>query len=591
MAASRFIVGIDLGTTNTALAFLDTGADTHGRQLSIPQVVRAGMVESRPLLPSFLYMPGEREQPEGALSLPWRPSASDAVGHFAREFGAQVPMRLVSSAKSWLSHSGVDRRAAILPWKAPEEAERISPIEASSRYLKHLVEAWNYEMAKVVDDHRLELQEVFLTVPASFDAIARELTVEAARSAGLTHLTLLEEPQAAFYAWLDALGDHWRDQLRPGERVLVADVGGGTSDFSLIEVVDDNGQLGLSRVAVGDHLLLGGDNMDLALAVAAAKLLPGGISKLDPSQWQRLAYSTRQAKEQLFDHPELKSSPVTLLGRSSKVIGGSQKIDLTRAIVEQTILEGFFPICKQTDSPQSAKAGGLTELGLPYASDPAITRHLAAFLGKHNPNGILPNAVLFNGGVFKAQILRNRIIEMLASWSNSNVRELAGGDPDLAVACGAAYYGWVRRGNGLRIRGGTARSYYVGIEVSAPAVPGFPTPIKALCVAPFGMEEGTEATMNAQEFGLVIGAEAEFRFLGSATRKSDLAGAIIDDWETDIEELTPLKTTLAGELTERGSVIPVHLQSKITEVGELELWCHDRDEHRRWKLAYDVRER
>ena len=589
MAESRFIVGIDLGTTNCALAYLDTGADARGRHLPVPQVVRAGMVEARPLLPSFLYTPGPLEQPEGALALPWQPAAADAVGGFARDFGAQVPSRLVSSAKSWLSYAGVDRRGGILPWKAPPEAARVSPVEASARYLKHLAAAWNHGMAGDVADHRLEAQDVVLTVPASFDAVARELTVEAARAAGLNQLTLLEEPQAAFYAWLDALGDGWRDRVRPGERVLVADVGGGTTDFSLIEVVDENGQLGLSRVAVGDHLLLGGDNMDLALAVASAKLLTGGSGKLDPSQWQRLAHSARQAKEQLFERPDLASAPVTLLGRGSRVIGGTQKIDLPRAVLEGTVLDGFFPACDLSASPQAARLGGLMELGLPYASDPAITRHLAAFLTRH-AGGVFPRAVLFNGGVFKAAVLRQRLLQVMSGWGG-DVRELAGGDPDLAVARGAAYYGYVRRGRGIRIRGGTARSYYVGIELSAPAVPGFPPPVKALCVAPFGMEEGSEATLSAQEFGLVVGAEAEFRFLGSATRKNDAPGTVVEDWEADIEELAPLRTTLEGEPHERGTVIPVHLQSKVTEVGELELWCHDRDETRRWKLAYDVRER
>ncbi|MBL8867749.1 MAG: Hsp70 family protein [Planctomycetia bacterium] len=605
MAPSRFVVGIDLGTTNSALAYVDTGAADAAQVKSfpIPQVVNPGAVEERPLLPSFLYLPGDGEQPAGALKLPWDAARDYAVGEFARNFGSQVPTRLVASAKSWLGHAGVDRKSAILPFRAPENVKRISPVEAATRILKHLAEAWNASMAKV-PDHRLELQEIVLTVPASFDAMARDLTVEAAKAAGFDQLTLLEEPQAAFYSWLDSLGDGWRKDVQVGDLVLVADVGGGTTDFTLIEVGEEAGNLALTRLAVGDHLLLGGDNMDLALAHTAAAALAKSGTKLDANQMLQLTYGCRAAKEFLLADSTRQSAPVTVLGKGRSVIGGSIKYDLPRADVEKVLIDGFFPDCARDAEPVKARAGGLQELGLPYVADAAVTRHLASFLHrqaealanrerpgkKKKGDSTLPTAVLFNGGVFKSDALRNRLMQVVNGWAKSSkadaARVLAGADLDQAVAKGAAYYGLVRRGQGIRIRGGTARAYYIGVETAAPAVPGLTPPIKALCVAPFGMEEGTEADLPKQEFGLVVGEEAEFRFLGSTLRRDDKAGTVVDEWEEQIEELTPMRVTLDGKGRQ---VVPVHLHSKVTEVGQLELWCLSRDGKQRWKLEYNVR--
>jgi hypothetical protein len=610
MAASRFVVGIDLGTTNSALAFVDTGRGDGPapETLPVPQVVNPGVVEDRQLLPSFLYLPGPNEQPAGSLKLPWDPNRDYAVGEFARNFGSQVPTRLVSSAKSWLCHSGVDRRAPILPWKAPEGGRKVSPLEASQRYLKHLAEAWNATVARDVADHRLEQQDIILTVPASFDAVARELTVEAARAAGFENLTLLEEPQAAFYAWLDAAGEDWREQVRVGDLILVADVGGGTTDFTLIEVGEEHGNLSLTRLAVGDHLLLGGDNMDLALAHTAAQAFAAKGTKLDANQILQLTHSARAAKETILGRKKVDSAPVTVLGRGSKVIGGTIKGELTRAEVERIILDGFFPECPRDAEPVRQRTTGLQELGLPYVADPAATKHLAAFLSrqaehlanreppkgrkrKAAPTG-LPTAILFNGGVFKAGPLRERLTTILNRWAKEAkgeaVRTLQGTDLDLSVSRGAAYYGLVRRGKGVRIRGGTARAYYVGVETAMPAVPGMPRPMKALCVAPFGMEEGTEADIPGQEFGLVTGEPVAFRFLGSSVRREDQAGTIVEEWDQDIEELSPVSTTLEGQ---PGRVVPVHLHSKVTEVGQLEISCQSRDGKERWKLEYSVRER
>jgi hypothetical protein len=610
VAQSRFVVGIDLGTTNSALAYVDTGAgeaaDVRPTPMPVPQVVQAGTVETRALLPSFLYLPGPNELPAGSLKLPWDASRDFAVGEFARQQGSVVPTRLVSSAKSWLCHSGVDRRAKILPWKAPEGSRRVSPLEASTLYLKHLVEAWNFQIARDVPANRLEQQDVILTVPASFDAAARELTVEAARAAGLEHVTLLEEPQAAFYAWIDAQGDSWREQVEVGDVVLVCDVGGGTTDLTLIAVGEEAGQLVLTRVAVGDHILLGGDNMDLALAHGVASQLAGRNVKLDAGQMLMLWHACRGAKEKLFADASLASAPVTVLGRGSKVIAGTIKGELTRSDMERVLTSGFFPDCPSDAEPTRQRAVGLQELGLPYASDPAVTKHLAHFLHRHaevlaervqgkkgRKKVTGPTALLFNGGVFKAEPLRQRVATVLNGWSKNTgeVKVLRNDDLDLAVARGAAYYGLVRRGKGVRIRGGAARVYYVGVETSLPAIPGFPPPLKALCVVPFGMEEGTETDVPGQEFGLVVGAPAEFRFLGSTVRRGDEVGTLVEDWEGQIEELAPIATTLNAPSNQEGRTVPVHLHSKMTEVGTLELWCLSRDGKQRWKLEFNVRER
>ena len=599
---SRYVVGIDLGTTNSALAYADTNESTADapapvRSLPIPQLVAPGDVAERPVLPSFLYIAAEKEFPPGSLDLPWAKKADRAVGMFARDHGAKSPARLVGSAKSWLSHEGVDRRAAILPWNAPAEVPKVSPVAACAAYLEHLRDAWNKTVAGKSADDRLERQQVFLTVPASFDAAARELTVEAARAAGLTQVTLIEEPQAAFYAWLAATGDTWRKRVKVGDRLLVCDVGGGTTDFTLIAVTETGGDLELNREAVGEHILLGGDNMDLALAYAVGASLPGGMEALDPIQRIGLTYACRTAKETLFSQPNKAAAPVAVLGRGSKVIGGSLKTELTRETLEATLVQGFFPDCAPTDQPARGRRVGLTEIGLPFAADPAVTRHLARFLnrqgGSLNAEGgfVKPSAVLFNGGVFRAGPLRERVTRILASWGGHDVPSLEAADPDLAVSLGAAYYGLVRRGRGIRIRGGTARSYYVGIESSAPAVPGVAPPIKALCVVPQGMEEGTETGVPGPEFGLVVGEPAEFRFLSSTVRRDDTVGTVLERWRPEeLQELAPLETTLGGEGTHAGDVVPVRLHSHITEVGTLDLWCRATKGDGRWKLEYNVRE-
>ncbi len=586
--SSRFILGIDLGTTNSALAVIErpTGDEPPTASiLPIPQLAAPNSVLERSTLPSFLYLSTPGELPEGALDLPWATGRTFMVGAGARERGAEVPLRLVGSAKSWLGHGGVDRRAPLLPFQAPPEVEKVSPITASIRYLEHLRDAWN----AAHPDAPFADQEVFLTVPASFDAVARDLTVEAARAAGIGELTLLEEPQAAFYAWLDRLGDGWRKQLKPGDLVLVADVGGGTTDFSLIEVRDQGGNLTLERVAVGDHILLGGDNMDLALAHLANTKLQADGKKLDAGQTRALLLAVRNAKEKLLGDESVASAPITILGRGSKLIGNKITTTLERAELEKVLVEGFFPATTLDAPVLTARRTGFMELGLPFASDTAITRHLAAFLRKQGER--LPTHLLFNGGVFNSPTLRHRLVEVMTGFGAApTVLEEA--DYDLAVARGAAYFGASKTGKGIRIRGGVARSYYVGIETAMPAVPGMRPPIRALCVVPFGMEEGTGTAVPSAELGLVVGEPVEFRFLSATARKEDTVGTLLDEfeWPDHLEETAPLRLELPADGIAPGTVVPVRLEVKVTEIGTIEVWCARTDGPGRWRLELNLRD-
>jgi len=616
-AAPSFSVGIDLGTTNCAIAcapLQDVEPAAPIDVLPIPQLVDAGEVAPLALLPSFLYVVGDLDFPAGSLRLPWD-NASERpphiVGELARKRGAENPARLVSSAKSWLSHAGATRTAAILPWEAPEEIPKLSPVAASSAYLQHLRRAWDARVAPDNPALALDRQQVFLTVPASFDEEARELTLRAAEAAGLPHVTLLEEPQAACYAWIDSAGDRWRRQLRAGDLVLVCDIGGGTTDFSLILVSDRDGDLALERVAIGDHILLGGDNMDLALARLAQQRLEEDGHRIDRWQLQVLWHQCRIAKETLFAQPDREEHPITVLGKGSRLIGATIRTSLRRADLDRMLLDGFFPIVGSGDMPARRRQAGLQELGLPYAADAAVTRHLARFLARQasggpatsairrGPSGLAcPTHVLFNGGVMKAQPLRTRIVDVLNHWLPQEgfaqidaAHVLDAPDLDRAVARGAAYYGRVRAsGRGVRIRSGAPRTYYIGIESALPAVPGFPAPLKALCVVPFGMEEGTSAAIAGREFGLAVGEPAEFRFLSSTIRKNDQPGAIIEDWGDDLEELGPLEVTLNANGGEAADVTPVTLESRVTEIGTLELWCKERNGDGKWKLELEIRD-
>ena len=526
-----YIIGIDLGTTNSVVAYAAVDAEEPQiHLLAIPQVTAAGTVEARTSLPSFLYQGTPDES--AAFKLPWQEGRATVVGEHARRQSAEAPQRTVAGAKSWLAHHGVDRREPILPWNAPDDVEQVSPVAAAAEYLSHLAAAWN----AAFPDAPLVEQQVVLTVPASFDAAARELTREAAATAGLPEeFVLLEEPQAAVYAWLDQMGDRWRKALGVGDTLLVCDVGGGTTDLTLVGVQEEDGELQLERRAVGRHLLVGGDNMDLALAHHAAGMFAEQGVQLDPWQSVALWHSCRAAKEKLLAPDGPATHTISVLGRGSKLIGGTVSIEVEREAMSRLLIDGFFPLTKLDDRPLRRRASGFQEIGLPFEQDTAITRHIAEFLSTHGDDGqpARPTQVLFNGGVFTARPLAERLLEAVGGWFDQQQPPAAlegAVDLDNAVARGAAFYGWAKQHGGVRIRGGAARSYYLGLETAGLAVPGAPRPLRAVCVVPIGMEEGTAADVPGGEIGLVVGEPAQFRFFSSSTRKDDRPGDVLDRW-------------------------------------------------------------
>jgi molecular chaperone DnaK (HSP70) len=596
---ARYLIGIDLGTTNTAVAYVDTrAADPRIRVFEVPQLVAPGEVAPRRQLPSFVYLAGEHDLAAAELALPWRndpATTREVVGELARNQGARNPGRMIASAKSWLCHPGVDRKAAILPWGESDGPKR-SPIAAASLVLGHIRDAWDHVMSGEPDS-RFVAQDVVVTCPASFDEAARELTHDAAVAIGLTGVVLLEEPQAAFYAWLDQPGRARvsptprapRDpagELRAGERVLVFDVGGGTTDFTLITVEADGG---FARIAVGDHLLLGGDNVDLTLAKLVEQRLTGEGKKLDSLQWHGLTHACRMAKERLLGDAPPDEVPITVAGRGSRLIAGTLRDRVTRGELEAVLFDGFFPPVTR-DAPLRRGRGGLQEMGLPYASDPAVTRHLASFLVRHGVDHV--DAVLFNGGAMTPAGLRARVLDQLAAWQpeHGRPRELPVQAPELAVAVGAAYYGLVRRGLAARIRGGTPRAFYLGVETA-----GAPM---AVCLAGKGLEDGATARL-ARDFTLVTTRPVSFRLYSSTTR-DDQPGALVPigdgraettDDGSDLLELPPIVAALRA----RGkSVVTVQLQVTITELGAVEIWCEecaptDNALPGRWRLTFDMR--
>ncbi|WP_045464372.1 Hsp70 family protein [Vibrio hyugaensis] len=623
----KFSVGIDLGTTHCVMSFVDThDEDARVEVMPIPQLTAPGTVETRSQLGSFLYQPHEHEMNPQSRVLPWSSEPKALVGAIARNLGSKTPIRLVASAKSWLCHAGVNRRDAFLPAGSPEEVEKVSPLRATELYLEHLKDAWNHANP----NHNLADQDVTITVPASFDPAARDLTAEAARNVGFVHLTLLEEPQAALYNWIDNSNDKWRDEVEVGDIVLVVDIGGGTTDLSLVEVTEEDGNLTLNRIAVGEHILLGGDNMDLALAYRLKMKLAQEGKELQPWQVQAMTHACRDAKEALLNDSELQLVPIVVPSRGSKLLGATLKTELTQEEVQQTLVDGFFPQVAITDHPVQRNRGALTQMGLPYAQDAGITRHIAAFLSKQanalsaSGNGaeaaaqdfnpfanmpgmpgadaaqsadfIKPTAILFNGGVLKSKLLATRLEDTINEWlieaDAEMAKRLTGVDLDLAVASGAAYYGSVRRGQGVRIRGGIASAYYVGIESAMPAIPGMAPPMEALCVAPFGMEEGSSVDVPSQEFGLIIGQPVNFQFFGSTVRRDDLAGTHLDYWAPEeLEELPEIQVTLpVSEGRREGEVVPVTLASRVTELGTLYLEAIAADNGQKWHVEFDVRE-
>jgi molecular chaperone DnaK (HSP70) len=606
MEPSRYLIGIDLGTTNSAVAFVDTSEGTKDanssviRVFEVPQLTGPREVRPAPLLPSFLYFPTEDEVSSGTVSLPWEERPSSIVGMMAREQGALVPGRQVSSAKSWLCQSAINRRASILPREAEPPEPMVSPVEASAHYLMHLRKAWNHaRTAKDANNPQqlFENQEIVLTVPASFDEEARELTVEAAREAGLENLTLLEEPLAAFYAWVAEHHNVLPEQLREGELVLICDIGGGTSDFSLVRAHVQGRNVEFERTAIGEHLLLGGENLDLALARRVERKF---TTKLSLRQRHGLRMMCSAAKERLLSEENTDRVPINILGGGRSVVGQMLNSDLSRNEVAELLTTGFLPLTAPDEMPLRPRSGGLREIGLPYAADPAITKHLAAFLKQaaismgagensrshieNRPQMARPDAVLFNGGFCIPAIVRERIIEAIANWVGDGgawrPKILGNEVMSGAVAIGAAYYGRVRRGGGLRIKAGSASTYYIGMRSEHT--------IKAVCVLPSGTNEGTTLPLLDREFSVLTNRPVSFH-LYSSTIRHDAHGEIADLDPEEVHRHAPLVTLLRYGKKLQQMELAVRLSVSFTEVGTLELWCESVSSPHRWRLQFELR--
>lgn len=597
---ARYAIGIDLGTTNCALAYAElprkSGTAPVVETFDIPQMLTLTEVGRQALLPSFVYLAGQHEVPPDWTKFPWQPSQTDRiVGEAARRQGTLVPNRLVASAKSWLCHAAVDRKADILPWIGEESVVKISPVEASVCFLRHLRDAWNAVMAEGKESRRLENQQVVVTVPASFDEVARDLTVEAAERAGFKRFTLLEEPQAAFYHWLyDPRQDH-ANELPVGSVCAVIDCGGGTTDFSLIATVERDGQADFERLAVGDHLLLGGDNMDIALARHVEQQLSPN-RRFDSTQWGNLVLASRRVKERMLAAQAPERETVTVIGRGSKVIGSSLTCELDRETVRRICLDGFFPTVGFGEEPYAASRSGLTEFGLPFVADPAITRHLAHFLRRHSdaigsldPTGMSrPSALLFNGGVFTAESCRRQIIHVMRCWYGPTwePRILETSSLDLAVARGAAAYAWAKHQGTRRIRGGAARSYYVGVADQRDTVTGRS---RVLCIVPHGLQEGEEIRIDEPPLELQLGQPVVFPLFTSTVRAHDRAGDLLTVESGTLAELPSLTTVLRGGRRAGTKRVGVAIEAKLTEIGTLELHCAAKEGGNRWKLQFQAR--
>lgn len=581
----RYIIGIDLGTTNSCLSYVDTqNPKLSIQQFLIPQHITPDTVEFKPMLPSFCYLPTEHE---GAFKLPWKKQLSPyIVGLFAQSHGAKIPTRLVQSAKSWLCHSSTDRREKILPFESADRSIRISPIEATARYLMHLREAWNHVMSKGNPDYELEQQEVILTVPASFDEVARALTAEAAKLAGFKNMTFLEEPQAAFYCWIAQHEGTWQQTLKAGDCILVCDVGGGTTDFSLIDVKEGGGKITFQRMAVGDHLLLGGDNIDVAIAdFLEKKLHSGNNQELNSLQWLQLIAQARLAKESLLktDFTAPSSFKVYLQGTGASVIQGSLTTEISKDELQKLLLEGFFGNYSWEDAIKLKRSGGFRTMGLPYEEEPSITKHLAHFL--HQAREIEPKSpdfVLFNGGTMKPELFQHAIVESLKNWfPGKSPKILPSSSLDLAVGYGAAYYGKVRQNlGGIKIGGGSPRSYYLGLNS------------KALTLLPRGTEEG--ASYEPQEtFYVLPNTPVAFHLYTSHVRLHDVQGELIEIDTEKMHLLPPIHTLLRYGKKQQHEAqkekIPVHLKVSLTAIGTLELWLESQNSEHRWALEFQVR--
>ena len=593
---SRHTVGIDLGTTHCVLAKGDPRAEL-GQQpveiLAVPQLQAPGEVVARELLPSFLYLPAPQELPEGSTELPWGEPSEGVVGEYARRRGGEVPDRVVHSAKSWLCHDGVDRRASFLPRSPADLDRRVSPVEASAAYLAHLRRAWDHMVARGDPTLALAEQDLVVTVPASFGEVARQLTVESAREAGLGKVRLVEEPQAAFYAWLGRQGADVDEVLEDLNLILVVDVGGGTTDLTLIRVVRGGERPELERVAVGEHLMLGGDNMDLALAALVESRL-GERARLDGRRWQALRQSCRVARETLLDDRGPDAASVVVPGRGSALVGGQLRLELSRHEVIDSVLEGFFPEVGLDAQVRRREGLGLREWGLPYTHDTAVTRHVAAFLRRYRADSgdeARLDGVLLNGGVLNPPRVARRLMEVIGSWTppgQAPPRLLDAVSLDLAVAQGAAYYGLVRRGLGIRIVSGLAHSVWVGLELRRKKKKGRKRLRQAaLCLAPQGMQEGQSVDLVEHQLNLSVGREVLFP-LYAAVDTRGRPGDVREATDPRLESLPPIRTKLEGRGNRR---VPVTLRARLSEVGTLDLRAAHTDGDEEYRLEFDLRAR
>jgi len=606
----KYIIGIDLGTTNSAVTYIDLVLNQERsrpviRHFEIPQITGSGEVSNAKVLPSFLYLPGRHEFPDHALALHWDKTNEESfVGILAREQGAKSPNRMISSAKSWLCHEKVDRHAPILPWSADEGSHKRSPIAVTSAYLKHIKDAWNHSRQND-EESWLENQSVVITVPASFDEVARDLTVEAAALAGIPNITLLEEPLAAFYSWLDVNEDQWDQLVSPGELILICDVGGGTTDFTLITLREKDGKPVFERIAVGDHLILGGDNMDLALAHLSEGRLQGvQKKKLTMGRWQSLCNQCRQAKEDILGEVE-KEKTITLIGEGRKLIADTKTTRLNRSDVETVILDGFFPLVFPDEPLHLKPRQGMTEFGLPYAQDPAITRHLIRFLEQHREDlkktldrdNIEPDLIMFNGAALKPGILQERIRAAVSTrfhgTEDSPPRVLVNEDLDIAVALGASYYGRVRKGYGVQVDSGSARGYYLGVhlfeETSSEDKTAHHDPEMAICLVERGMPEGTHNELGDKHFSVLANQPVRFHLYSSSFRSGDAVGDVISVDDT-LTTLPPLHTVIKfGKKAGEGVSIPVKVAAHYTEMGTLALWCQSLKSPHRWRFQFQLR--
>ncbi|NLD98284.1 MAG: hsp70 family protein [Fibrobacter sp.] len=590
---SRYIVGIDLGTTNSSVSYVDTKTRPYRvEDFPVLQVTAPSETAALSLFPSFHYEAASGEFSEGSLKLPWHTGEQKVItGVFARDHGAQVPARLVFSAKSWLSHSGVDRTAPLLPWHGASDVDKISPLTAASRYLLHMRQAWN----AAFPDYPLEKQDLTITVPASFDEVARELTVEAAAQAGLQRIVLLEEPQAAFYAWINQHAKDWQEKVNAGQKILICDIGGGTTDFSLIQVRGRaDGSVEFHRIAVGDHLILGGDNLDLALAYQLEKKMMNG-KRLTPRQFGALVRNCQRAKEVLLGQNPPEKMVVVVPGTGAALIGGGLQVELTQDEVVKILLNGFFPYVDITEKPVTRQSG-FQEFGLPYAADPAVTKYLAAFLTSHreaaetaNTGDVdpsRPDIILFNGGVFASTAIRNRMIDVLEKWYSTPQHPWSpvifeNRNPELAVSRGASYFGLVRRGGGVRITAGLARSYYIGVIAEQGP--------QAFCLAPAGLQEGQSVDLSGRLFDLLIRQPVEFPLYVSSRRTTDKPGDLVVIDPLEMYSLPPIRTVLRSGKKMEADIVKVILHVRLTEIGTLDLWCTEKSGNRSWKLQFDIR--